>query len=139
MRRPPCDPIIAVAAAAAKREGVCAGVHQSSLVFQCSNWRKHVGSCSSREPRQIPTMPVVIFTVLDESFPAWVANKVVEYITTQHRQPKYILLGRNEFITLRQSHNELAYVLSVETGERWYFQSVLILEVTQDSFLDVVG
>ena len=84
-------------------------------------------------------MPVVIFTVLDEAFPAWVANKVVEYITTQHRQPKYILLGRNEFITLQRSHDALAYVLSVETGERWYFQSVLILEVKQDSFLDVVG
>jgi len=63
----------------------------------------------------------------------------VEYITTQHRQPKYILLGRNEFIALQRSHDALAYVLSVETGERWYFQSVLILEVTQDSFLDVVG
>ena len=84
-------------------------------------------------------MPVVVCTVLDESFPAWVANKVVEYITTQHRQPKYILLGRTEFITLRQSHDELAYVLSVEAGERWYFHSVLILEVAQDSFLDVVG
>lgn len=84
-------------------------------------------------------MPVVVFTVLDESFPAWVATKVVEYITTQQRQPKYILLGRTEFSTLRQSHDELAYVLAVEAGERWYVHSVLILEVAQDSFLDVVG
>jgi len=47
--------------------------------------------------------------------------------------------GRTEFITLRQSHDELAYVRSVEAGERWYFHSVRILEVAQASFLAVVG
>jgi hypothetical protein len=47
--------------------------------------------------------------------------------------------GRTEFITLRQSHDELAYVLSVEAGERWYVHSVRILEVAQASFLAVVG
>jgi len=32
-----------------------------------------------------------------------------------------------------------SYVLSVENGERWYFQSVIILPVALDTFLDVVG
>jgi len=44
---------------------------------------------------------------------------------------------RKEWAALRSYPG--AYVLSVENGERWYFQSVIILPIALDTFLDVVG
>ena len=82
-------------------------------------------------------VPVVTYTVLDDDFPAAVAELVVKYICTWHRDPRWILAGRKEWAALRSYPG--AYVLSVENGERWYFQSVIILPVALDSFLDVVG
>jgi hypothetical protein len=81
-------------------------------------------------------MPVVTYTVLDDDFPAAVAELVVKYICRWHRDPRFVLAGRAEFHALR---GYPAYVLSVENGERWYFQSVIILPVALDNFLDVVG
>ena len=74
---------------------------------------------------------------LDDDFPAAVAELVVKYICTWHRDPRWILAGRKEWAALRSYPG--AYVLSVENGERWYFQSVIILPVALDTFLDVVG
>jgi hypothetical protein len=54
-----------------------------------------------------------------------------------HKDPRWVLAGRAEFAALRSYPQ--AYVLSVEKGERWYFQSVLIIPVALDSFLEVAG
>jgi hypothetical protein len=61
----------------------------------------------------------------------------VKYICTWHRDPRWILAGRKEWAALRSYPG--AYVLSVENGERWYFQTVIILPIALDTFLDVVG
>jgi len=79
---------------------------------------------------------VVRYTVLDEDFPAAVGELVVRYITQWKRDPRFVLAGRREMAALRRYPS---YVLSVENGERWYFQSVIILPVALDTFLDVVG
>jgi hypothetical protein len=84
-----------------------------------------------------PAVPIVTYTVLDDDFPAAVAELVVKYICTWHRDPRWILAGRKEWAALRSYPG--AYVLSVENGERWYFQSVIILPIALDTFLDVVG
>jgi hypothetical protein len=86
---------------------------------------------------RMPDVPVVTYTVLDDDFPAAVAELVVKYIVRWHRDPRFVLAGRAEWNALRSYPN--AYVLSVENGERWYFQTVIILPVALDTFLDVVG
>jgi hypothetical protein len=84
-----------------------------------------------------PTVLITRYTVLDDDFPAYVAELVVKYICAMHKDPRWVLAGRAEFAALRSYPQ--AYVLSVEKGERWYFQSVLIIPVALDSFLEVAG
>ena len=87
--------------------------------------------------RQEPPFPIARYTVLDEDFPPAVADLIVAYICEWHRDPRLILAGRKEYQYLKACPH--AYVLSVEAGPRWYFQSVLILPVARESYLDVVG
>jgi len=94
---------------------------------------------SAAATRFSPEMNVVTYTPLDEDFPGILAAKVVEYILEWRRDPRLILLGRREMLELRRQSDQRIYVLLVENGPRVYFQTVRVLEVREESFLDVVG
>ncbi|KPV50737.1 hypothetical protein SE17_25160 [Kouleothrix aurantiaca] len=101
--------------------------------------RSAAAGASAAATRFSPEMNVVTYTPLDEDFPGILAGKVVEYILEWRRDPRLILLGRREMLELRRQSDQRIYVLLVENGPRVYFQTVRVLEVREESFLDVVG
>jgi hypothetical protein len=108
----------------------------AKLAFWCGLGAAAHLLLKERVMQELPC-PIARYTVLDETFPAALHDLIVAYITTWGKDPRLILAGRKEYQFLRSYPH--TYVLSVDVGGRWYFQSVLILPVALDSYLDVVG
>ena len=80
---------------------------------------------------------LTVSTMLDDDMPPALASALVRFITTEHRDPKWILLGHQEMRQLRAVTDCRMYVLAKERGANLQFRGIDVLEVCRESFLDV--